>query len=216
MTPQDVAIIQTLAEEAACQRLRVAGTVAIPGPTGPAGAPGDAGPSGPPGPAGPRGRDGLTGLRGLAGDVGPAGPPGPPGPPGPAGPAGSPGAAGAQGPAGPAGEPGLGLPPGGRTGQIPAKRSAADGDIHWIDLPRGPRGPRGPAGSGSGSGIADPLSANLTYDSAGRLDTVTTSAGTKRASYNPDGTLESLACTGIYRDKSFTYADGKLIAVTVS
>ena len=46
--------------------------------------------------------------------------------------------------------------------------------------------------------------------------TVTTSHGTKTMSYNPDGTLASIAATGGYRAKSFTYDAGKLTAVTVS
>ena len=40
-------------------------------------------------------------------------------------------------PKGPKGDPGSGLPPGGATGQIPAKASGADYDIEWTDPPEG-------------------------------------------------------------------------------
>lgn len=40
-------------------------------------------------------------------------------------------------PKGPNGDPGSGLPPGGATGQIPAKASGADYDIEWTDPPEG-------------------------------------------------------------------------------
>ena len=60
------------------------------------------------------------------------------------------------------------------------------------------------------------LSSALAYDVDGRLDTVTTAAGSKTMSYNPDGTLASITGTGIYVSKTFAYEDGALTGVAVS
>lgn len=63
--------------------------------------------------------------------------PGPEGPPGPPGPQGEKGEMGQRGPAGPIGatgaqgEPGVGVPPGGTTGQMLVKTSDADFDTTW-------------------------------------------------------------------------------------
>jgi hypothetical protein len=66
--------------------------------------------------------------------VGPPGPPGPastvPGPPGDPGPKGDPGAASTV-----PGPPGPGVPAGGTTGQLAAKATATDYDIHWVNPP---------------------------------------------------------------------------------
>lgn len=67
-------------------------------------------------------REWLASLRGTDGAPGPAGADGGSGPPG---------KDGAQGPAGP------GVPTGGATGQVLAKKTAADYDAEWIDPPEG-------------------------------------------------------------------------------
>ncbi len=137
-----------------------------PGPQGPEGPAGPQGPEGPqgekgdPGPQGPPGADGAEGATGPKGDPGDSpyigengnwwvggtdtgvaatgsGEDGAQGPPGPHGPTGDPGPAGEQGPPGPQGPAGPGLPPGGAAGQIPAKASSEDYDVHWIDPPEG-------------------------------------------------------------------------------
>jgi hypothetical protein len=125
-----------------------------PGPVGPAGPPGEPGPPGPPGPPGRDGVDGKpgpAGRDGVDGEPGPAGRDGVDGEPGPAGKPGPPGATG------PRGEDGRGTPRGGRHGQVLAKRTDADFDAIWADLPAsggatGPQGPPGPPGTGGGGG----------------------------------------------------------------
>ena len=102
---------------------------------------GGTGPAGPPGPQGP------TGPKGDPGDVGATGPASTvPGPAGPAGSAGPTGSTGSQGPKGDKGDPGNagstgpagpGLPAGGTTGQLAAKKTATDYDVQWIDPPSG-------------------------------------------------------------------------------
>ena len=67
----------------------------------------------------PRGEPGPKGDTGAAGEQGPAGEAGP------------------AGPTGPQGEPGAGVPDGGTTGQVLAKRSNSNQDTHWIDPPSG-------------------------------------------------------------------------------
>lgn len=57
------------------------------------------------------------------------------GPQGPAGPQGMRGPAGLQGPAGEKGDPGQGVPEGGSTGQVLAKKSATNYDTQWVNLP---------------------------------------------------------------------------------
>lgn len=159
LTARDVAIVQALAEEEARRNAGQPGPAGEPGPAGAAGmdgAPGPQGPSGPQGPPGPVGPAGPAGPRGPAGAEGPAGQPGPPGPqglPGRDGADGRPGRDGTDGidgedgKPGPPGADGRGLPPGGRRGQVPTKRSDADGDVVWADPPRGGRGSRGSGAS---------------------------------------------------------------------
>jgi hypothetical protein len=163
LTPLAVALIQTLAEEEARKHAGRPGPAGLPGPPGPpgtagqpgaAGHPGAPGPLGPQGPTGPRGAVGAVGADGAAGSMGPQGPPGVDGAAGPPGPPGADGPPGPQGDPGPAGADGAGLPPGGRPGQIPVKRSEQDGDIVWADPPRGLRGPRGLPGTGTGTGAS--------------------------------------------------------------
>lgn len=126
-----------------------------PGPAGPPGADGKDGAPGPPGPAGPAGPAGANGPQGTPG---PAGADGAPGPAGPAGADGAtftpsvsadgtlswtndgnlpnPAPVNIKGPAGANGENGVGVPAGGATGQILAKKTAADYDTQWIDAPQ--------------------------------------------------------------------------------
>ena len=59
------------------------------------------------------------------------------GAPGKEGAPGAPGTPGKDGEPGTPGPPGPGLPPGGKTGQIPAKASEADYDVEWADPPAG-------------------------------------------------------------------------------
>lgn len=81
----------------------------------------------------------LGRVKGDAGNQGPRGQQGPAGPAGQTGPAGPTGKTGSQGPAGPAGETGpdgengIGVPEGGTTGQILAKKSNTDYDTEWIN-----------------------------------------------------------------------------------
>lgn len=103
----------------------------VPGPMGPAGPTGPAGPASTvPGPTGPAGATGPAGPKGDPGDPGPAGPTGPTGP---AGPTGATGATGATGPAGANGANGLGVPAGGATGTVLAKKTSTDNDTEWVD-----------------------------------------------------------------------------------
>jgi YD repeat-containing protein len=60
------------------------------------------------------------------------------------------------------------------------------------------------------------VSGSLAYDGNGRLSVVTTALGTKTMTYNGDGSLASIAGTGQYRNKTFTYTNGALTAVAVS
>lgn len=85
----------------------------------PQGAKGDTGATGP---AGPAGSQGPKGDKGDTGDTGPAGPAGP---------------TGSQGPAG------VGVPTGGTTGQVLAKKSGTAYDTEWVDQ------------SGGGGGTSD-------------------------------------------------------------
>lgn len=61
-----------------------------------------------------------------------------------------------------------------------------------------------------------PLSTSIAYDGNGRVSVVSTVSGTKTMTYNPDGTLASIAGTGSYRSKVFTYSGGQLMGITVS
>ena len=90
------------------------------------------GPQGVPGPAGERGPQGEPGP---AGEIGPRGPQGLQGEPGPAGERGPQGLQGEPGPAGDTGPAGPGVAAGGTTGQILAKKSDANFDTEWIEVP---------------------------------------------------------------------------------
>nr|DAG65158.1 MAG TPA: collagen I alpha 1 [Caudoviricetes sp.] len=79
----------------------------------------------------PRGDTGPAGPAGEQGPAGPAGERGPAGDTGPAGPAGERGPAGDTGPAGP------GVATGGTTGQVLTKKSDANFDTEWINVPGG-------------------------------------------------------------------------------
>ena len=109
-----------------------------PGPQGPKGDPGAAGPAGATGPAGAKGDTGATGPQGVPGAAGGAGPQGPQGNAGPVGATGPAGAQGVQGVKGDKGDTGatgpagLGVPAGGASGQVLAKKSAADNDTQWV------------------------------------------------------------------------------------
>lgn len=59
---------------------------------------------------------------------------------GPAGPAGPAGPQGVPGPVGPKGDPGVGVPPGGLTGQVLAKQTNADYVTQWVDQTGGSGG----------------------------------------------------------------------------
>lgn len=123
-----------------------------------------------PGQQGEDGKDGIDGTDGDQGEPGPPGEPGRPGEPGlrgtkgdrggvgPRGPTGDLGGVGRRGARGPAGE---GLPPGGKKGQVAAKRSDTDYDVVWKDagaggdhanayaIWAGGKGEKGDAGAGA-------------------------------------------------------------------
>ena len=82
-------------------------------------------------PTGPQGPAGATGSQGPAGSQGPQG---------------DPGTQGIQGPQGVAGTPGAGVPVGGSTGQVLAKKTATSYDTEWIAPTAGGGAPSGPAG----------------------------------------------------------------------
>ena len=86
------------------------------------------------GPQGPAGATGATGPAGPAGADGAPGATGATGPQGPEGPKGDTGATGATGPAGP------GVPTGGVTGQVLAKKSGTDYDTEWVNQSGGATG----------------------------------------------------------------------------
>lgn len=104
---------------------------------GPKGEKGDQGPQGIQGPIGAIGATGPQGPQGLQGNPGPQGSQGPQGARGAEGPS---GAQGPQGIQGAQGEPGIGIPAGGASGQILAKRTEEDYDTKWIDPPIGNNG----------------------------------------------------------------------------
>lgn len=152
------------------------GVQGIQGPMGPAGPRGDTGTAGADGADGSDGlsayevavANGFTGteaqwlasLVGPQGETGPAGPQGPQGVQGIQGPAGPQGLQGETGPAGPQGERGLpgadgiGIPPGGSSGQVLAKASASDYSTEWVDPPQG--------GGSNGIVWSDPITYNVT------------------------------------------------------
>ena len=108
----------------------------------------------PPGPQGPAGTAGAPGPQGVQGV---------PGPTGPQGLAGTAGAPGPQGVAGTAGTNGVGVPVGGTTGQVLAKRSSTDFDTNWVPMSSGTitqgntyinvKDDFGATGNGTGDGV---------------------------------------------------------------
>lgn len=101
-----------------------------PGPQGPQGEKGEKGDKGDPG---EKGDKGDPGAQGIPGEQGPQGQQGIQGPAGMQGEKGDKGDTGEQGPVGPQGDPGVGVPTGGTTGQVLAKKSGTDYDTEWID-----------------------------------------------------------------------------------
>lgn len=75
----------------------------------------------------------TPGPQGPKGDKGDKGDQGDPGPQGPKGDKGDPGQDGATGAKGDKGDPGVGVPTGGTTGQVLAKKSNTDYDTEWVD-----------------------------------------------------------------------------------
>jgi hypothetical protein len=111
---------------------------------------GAAGPQGPEGQQGPQGLKGDAGSQGLAGAAGQPGTPGAPGAAGSQGPQGIqgpeglagadstvPGPEGPKGADGSQGSPGQGVPTGGTTSQLLAKKSATNYDTEWVVAPSG-------------------------------------------------------------------------------
>jgi YD repeat-containing protein len=102
---------------------------------------------------------------------------------------------------------------------------ATPGAAVWVQEDGGGGGGGGPVALGGDLGGTSSagyvktvrgVSATLTYDGNGRLSTLTSALGTKTMTYNPDGTLASIAGTGQYRSKTLSYSGGKLASVTVS
>jgi len=56
----------------------------------------------------------------------------------------------------------------------------------------------------------------ISYHIDGTVNVITTDAGTKTFEYNLDGTLASITGTGVYKNKTLTYTDGVLTAITVN
>ena len=158
------------------------------GDTGPEGPQGPPGPQGIPGSIGPQGKQGEKGERGLAGPKGDPGPQGPSGIPGSLGLRGLKGDKGDPGPSpydlwlaqgnkgsigeyfnhlkGPrgrnAGGVGVGIAPGGTSGQVLAKVNAMDYATHWVDASAG-------GGIASNPPIGYHKITNLYVDDAGEL-----------------------------------------------
>lgn len=125
-------------------------------PRGDKGEKGDTGAQGPQGPQGPQGLQGLPGADGERGPEGPQGPQGTPGADGERGP---------QGPQGPKGDTGAGVPTGGTTGQVLAKKSDSDYDTQWVNQTGG--------GGGGGSLPSGQAGDILLYKAAGPVATPT-------------------------------------------
>jgi len=115
---------------------------------------------GPPGPQGEPGKDGAQG---------PAGADGKDGAPGPQGPQGEQGIQGPPGPQGEPGSPGEGVPTGGTTGQILAKKSAADYDTEWINPPSGGGTTAGVESFNGRSGAVVPQTGDYTAPMVGAI-----------------------------------------------
>lgn len=189
------------------------------GPEGPKGETGKQGPTGEQGPAGPQGPAGADGDTGPAGEDGKAAtirvgevqtgesgsqasvtnvgnenaavfnfiiPKGDKGDTGNTGPQGQPGE---QGPAGEPGEAGVGVPSGGTTGQVLAKKSNSDYDTEWTDVQGGGTGDVTAAGNNNFTGTNN-------FDGPVRLKGSTTVSGStifSRSPTVPDPTLQTHA-----------------------
>ena len=133
---------------------------------GPAGPKGDTGQTGSRGATGPQGEQGIQGMRGDPGQTGAKGDPGSTGSrgaqgiqgekgdPGSRGPAGNDGQPGPRGDEGPRGATGAGVPNGGNSGQVLAKRSNTNQDTEWVDQ----------TGGGGGGGVPIPSKITAFFD----------------------------------------------------
>nr|DAE59934.1 MAG TPA: tail collar fiber protein [Caudoviricetes sp.] len=166
----------------------------------------------------PLGEQGPRGIQGPKGEPGIQGPQGLQGEQGPQGPAGANGADGATGPQGPQGEqgvqgePGLGVPPGGATGQVLAKASNANYDTIWVDQT-----------GGGGGGVVTLESIEITippsktqynagdiFDNTGMVVTANYTFGLNQVvtgyTFSPSGAL-----TGDITEITINYSDGGVI-----
>lgn len=181
-------------------------TEGIQGPQGEPGVQGPQGEQGPVGPMGPQGPQGIQGPQGLQGEQGPQGPAGANGADGATGPQGPQGEQGVQG------EPGLGVPPGGTTGQVLAKASNANYDTIWVDQT-----------GGGGGGVVTLESIEITtpptktqynagdiFDNTGMVVTANYTFGLSQVvtgyTFSPSGAL-----TGDITEITINYSDGGVI-----
>lgn len=156
---------------------------------------GQAGPQGPVGPAG------ATGPQGAAGKDGAQGPVGPTGATGAQGPKGATGATGATGPQGPAGP---GVPSGGTSGQMLAKKSAANYDTQWTDPPQS-----GVTSFKGRTGAVSPQNGDYTAAQVGALSA---SGGTVDGNVTVTGNL-TLKGSGNYGNK-INLGDGDYVHIS--
>lgn len=181
-------------------------TEGIQGPQGEPGVQGPQGPQGEVGPMGPQGPQGEQGPQGLQGEQGPQGPAGANGADGATGPQGPQGEQGVQG------EPGLGVPPGGITGQVLAKASNANYDTIWVDQT-----------GGGGSGVVTLESIEITtppsktqynagdiFDNTGMVVTANYTFGLNQVvtgyTISPSGAL-----TGDITEIAINYSEGGVV-----
>jgi hypothetical protein len=67
------------------------------------------------------------------------------------------------------------------------------------------------------SQINNGVNKSLTYDiSSGKLSALTSSIGNKSFTYNGSGQLTSISGSGIFKNKTLVYSDGKLVDIIVS